>query len=65
VQLGYTKAGDPILFIGQIRAQLVENDLWFSDRGVGISRDQLGLLEPLQTYAEPAAEGAHTTGVQH
>jgi len=29
----------------------------------GVTRDQLALLEALQIYAEPAAEGAHTTGV--
>ena len=63
VQLGYTRTADPILFIGQVRAQLAENDLWFSDRGVGVTREQLALLEPLQIYAEPAAEGQHTTGV--
>ena len=63
VQLGYTRNADPILFIGQVRSQLAENDLWFSDKGVGVTRDQLALLEPLQIYAEPAAEGAHTTGV--
>jgi hypothetical protein len=63
VQLGYTRTADPILFIGQVRAQLAENDLWFSDRGVGIKRDQLALLEPLQVFAEPAEAGAHTTGV--
>jgi hypothetical protein len=63
VQLGYTKSADPILFIGQVRSQLAENDLWFSDKGVGVTRDQLALLEPLQIYAEPAAAGAHTTGV--
>ena len=62
VQLGYTRTGDPILFIGQIRAQLEENDLWFSDKGVGVSRDQLALLEQLQVFAEPVAEGGHTTG---
>ena len=45
VQLGYTRTADPILFIGQVRAQLAENDLWFSDRGVGVTRDQLALLE--------------------
>ena len=28
-----------------------------------ITREQLALLEPLQVYAEPAAAGAHTTGV--
>ena len=63
VQLGYTRTGDPILFIGQIRAQLAENDLYFSDKGVGISRDQLALLEQLQVFAEQAEAGAHTTGV--
>jgi len=63
LQLGYTKSAEPILFIGQVRAQLDENDLFFSDRGVSITREQLSLLEPLQIYAEPAAAGAHTTGV--
>ena len=63
VQLGYTRNGDPILFIGQVRAQLAENDLFFSERGVGITRDQLALLEPLQVFAEPVPEGAHTPGV--
>ncbi len=62
VQLGYTRTGDPILFIGQVRAQLDENDLFFSDKGVGITRDQLALLEQLQVFAEPAPEGGHTTG---
>jgi hypothetical protein len=62
-QLGYTRNGDPILFIAQVRAQLEENDLFFSDRGVGITREQLAILEPVQTFAEPAAAGAHTTGV--
>jgi hypothetical protein len=62
VQLGYTRNADPILFIGQLRATLEENDLWFSDRGVGITREQLALLEQLQVFAEPAPEGAHTTG---
>ena len=41
MQLGYTKSGDPILFIAQQRATMEENDLFFSDRGVGITRDQL------------------------
>jgi len=63
VQLGYTRTADPILFIAQVRAQLDENDLFFSDRGVGVSREQLALLEQLQVFAEPAAAGTHTTGV--
>jgi hypothetical protein len=61
VQLGYTKAGDPILFIAQIRAGLEENDLFFADRGVGIARERLAILEPLNVYSEPN-EGGHTTG---
>jgi hypothetical protein len=63
VQLGYTKTGDPILFIGQVRAQLAENDLFFSDRGVSVSREQLTIIEPLQIFTEPAPAGGHTTGV--
>jgi hypothetical protein len=63
VQLGYTKNGEPILFIAQVRAQLEENDLFFSDRGLSLNRDQLSLLEPLQVYAEPMPAGAHATGV--
>jgi hypothetical protein len=62
VQLGYTKSGDPILFIAQQRAALTENDLFFSERGVGISREQLAILEQLNIFVEPAAEGGHTTG---
>ena len=61
-QLGYTKTGDPILFIAQQRSALAENDLFFSDRGVGISRDQLAILEQLSVYAEPVAEGGHSAG---
>ena len=63
VQLGYTKTGDPILFIGQVRAQLAENDLFFSDRGVSLTREQLAMLEPLQIFTEPTPAGAHSTGV--
>jgi len=63
VQLGYNRNAEPILFIGQARAQLEENDLWFSDRGVSIQREQLSILEQLQIYAEPAPAGGHTTGV--
>ncbi len=62
VQLGYTRVAEPILFIAQIRAMLDENDLFFSDRGVGIARDQLALLDALNVYTEPAPPGAHGTG---
>jgi hypothetical protein len=62
VQLGYTRTADPILFIAQLRATLDENDLFFSDRGVGVGREQLALLEAANVYAEPTAPGGHGTG---
>jgi len=46
-----------------VRAQLTENTLFFNDRGVGITREQFPTLEPLQIFAEPPPDGAHTTGV--
>ena len=65
VQLGYTRNGDPILFIAQQRASLEENDLFFSDRGVGVAENVLANLEPLKIYEEPIAEGGHSTGQTH
>lgn len=62
VQLGYTKTGDPILFIAQLRGAMEENDLFFADRGVGISRERLAILEAVNVYQEPTAEGGHGTG---
>lgn len=54
VQLGYTKAAEPILFIAQRRTPLVSNDLWFSDKGVKITMEQAEkMLEPLAWYQEP------------
>ena len=64
VQLGYTRTADPILFIAQLRAALDENDLFFSDRGVGIAREQLALLDALNVFVEPTDPGGHGTG-QH
>jgi hypothetical protein len=58
VQLGYTREADPILFIAQVRGKLDENDLWFSDRGVGITREQLSVLEPVTVFQEPLPDGA-------
>jgi hypothetical protein len=63
VQLGYTRNADPILFIAQARAQLEENDLFFSSNGVGITREQLSTLESLHVFIEPAPAGVHTSGV--
>jgi hypothetical protein len=62
VQLGYTKTGDPILFIAQLRAARTENALWFSDRGVGLARERLALLEAVGVFTEPAGEGGHDPG---
>ncbi|MEZ4448876.1 MAG: hypothetical protein R3B09_05285 [Nannocystaceae bacterium] len=54
VQLGYTRAAEPILFIAQRRSPLVSNDLWFSEKGVKISHEEaLTLIEPLAWYQEP------------
>ena len=63
VQLGYTKTGDPILFIAQLRAPLEENDLFFTDRGVGITREQLAILEAAAGLHRADPGGGHTTGV--
>jgi len=65
VQLGYTRTGDPILFIAQQRASMEENDLFFSDRGVGVAASVLASLEALKVYEEPVAEGGHSTGTTH
>ncbi len=68
VQLGYTRNADPILFIARVRARLAENDLWFSDRGVLVRRDQLALLEPASVYTEPAGDaqpGDHAPNDTH
>lgn len=63
VQLGYTRKGEPILFMAQVRAQLQENDLFFSDRGLSIQREQTALLEPVHVFIEPVPAGGHATGV--
>jgi hypothetical protein len=65
VQLGYTRSGDPILFIARVRATLAENDLFFSDKGVGIKRDQLSTLEPAVIYPEPGDGSEHPMGPSH
>src|SRR5688572_15554918 len=56
VQLGYTRNAEAIAFIAQVRTTLAENDLWFSDRGVGIAREQMPILEPVVVFQESAAE---------
>lgn len=66
VQLGYTITGEPILFIAQERASLQENDLFFSDKGLKITSEQLRtLIVRAPIYREPADASAHTTGQTH
>ena len=63
VQLGYTRQGDPILFIATRRTTLTSNTLWFSERGVKIELERVPtLLEPLAWAVEPekAANGRDT-----
>jgi hypothetical protein len=57
VQLGYTRAGDPILFIAQRRSPLVANDLFFSEKGVKVEMSDIvgpnAMVEALTWYQEP------------
>ncbi len=59
VQLGYNRNADAILFIAQVRGHLEENDLFFADKGVGIRREQLSILEPVSVYQEQASADDH------
>jgi hypothetical protein len=59
VQLGYTRSADPILFIARVRTRLDENDLFFSDKGVGVKREQLSILEPVTVFEEPSDGAGH------
>jgi hypothetical protein len=66
VQLGYTRAAEPILFIAQERANLSENDLYFSDKGLKITLDQArSLLEWAPIYKEPSDGTGHTADHTH
>jgi len=57
VQLGYTRNADGILFIAQVRTKLDENDLFFSDRGVGVTREQMSILDAVVVFQESTGEG--------
>jgi hypothetical protein len=65
VQLGYTRGAEPILFIAQLRGRLEENVLWFSDRGVGVTRDRLAELEPVSVYEEPRGDDEEKDQTPH
>jgi hypothetical protein len=60
VQLGYTRRAEPIIFIGQERAALEENDLFFSDKGVRIDPEVLDILVPLTVFRD--LSGDHHAG---
>ena len=60
VQLGYTRNGEPILFIARLPARLEQNELVFSDKGAKIKRADLRSLEPVSVYVEPGS--AHADG---
>ncbi|UQA57921.1 hypothetical protein [Polyangium aurulentum] len=64
VQLGYTRDGEGILFIARVRSALDENDLFFSDRGLKIKRDQMNILEPAPVFVEPD-DGSSGHGPSH
>lgn len=54
IQLGYTRAAEPIWFIAQRRFPLVANDLWFSDKGTKVTLEMCErMLAPLAWYSEP------------
>lgn len=61
VQLGYTRNGDPILFMARVRSSLAENDLFFSDKGLKITRDQLSILDRANVFIEEADPNAHVS----
>ncbi|HEY4116395.1 MAG TPA: hypothetical protein VGM56_01015 [Byssovorax sp.] len=52
VQLGYTLQAEPILFIARQRGRLDENDLFFSNEGIMLKRDQLNILEQAVVFIE-------------
>lgn len=58
VQLGYSRLGEPMLFLGQLRAERRDNVLHFGDAGVRIGDDELSSLEPVALFVEPGADGA-------
>lgn len=55
VQLGYTRAAEPVLFLAQQRAELTENVLHFGTQGVPLPREQLALLDALVVFVEPGS----------
>jgi hypothetical protein len=52
VQLGYTRMAVPLLFMATLRARRKEHGLFFSDKGLGLTHEQLNILEPCSWYTE-------------
>ena len=47
--------------MARVRSSLAENDLWFSDKGLKITRDQLSILDRANVFIEEADPTAHTS----
>lgn len=57
VQLGYSRLGEPMLFLAQLRAERRDNVLQFGGEGVRVNDDDLARLEPVALFVEPGADG--------
>lgn len=69
VQLGYDRAGTPIVFLAQRKHQAAENTLFFAEKGVPLTASQLDLLMQLVVYEEPdpnaaGGEATHVGGIR-
>ena len=56
---------EPILFIAQQRATLAENDLFFSDKGVGIKRDSSPSWSPPSSTGAGRRDRSHPDHASH
>ncbi len=61
LQLGYTRQGEPTVFIAQRRTARADNDLFFSDAGVRIKREDTKKLAPVTVHRE-RGDGARDHG---
>jgi hypothetical protein len=51
--------------MARVRSRLAENDLWFSDKGLKITREQLSLLDRANVFVEEADPTAHAADHAH
>ena len=47
--------------MARVRSTLAENDLFFSDKGLKITRDQLSILDRANVFIEEADPNAHVS----